>query len=164
MLPAPLVVAGLYLWRVLGVAALRSRQASTRASGRARADEATTDGDPGWTRETLTRRSLLEPSTTVSLSSPSSPSSGSPSPAAPSNLAVRCEYIHCTYSVTSLGRPYSSSATAMAPRSDPGKNFETSTQSRYRTPRSRRCCWSASSAGSGVRCVRRRGCGLRVRC
>ena len=40
--------------RVLVVAALRVREASTRASGRARADEATTDGDPGWTRETLT--------------------------------------------------------------------------------------------------------------
>ena len=40
--------------RVLVVAALRARKASTRASGRARADEATTDGDPGWTRETLT--------------------------------------------------------------------------------------------------------------
>ena len=37
-----------------GVDALRVNQASTRASGRARADEATTDGDPGWTRETLT--------------------------------------------------------------------------------------------------------------
>ena len=40
--------------RVLARAALRAREASTRASGRARADEATTDGDPGWTRETLT--------------------------------------------------------------------------------------------------------------
>ena len=40
--------------RVLAFAALRAREASTRASGRARADEATTDGDPGWTRETLT--------------------------------------------------------------------------------------------------------------
>ena len=40
--------------RVLAVASLRVRKASTRASGRARADEATTDGDPGWTRETLT--------------------------------------------------------------------------------------------------------------
>ena len=40
--------------RVLVVAALLVREASTRASGRARADEATTDGDPGWTRETLT--------------------------------------------------------------------------------------------------------------
>jgi hypothetical protein len=39
---------------VVAVAALRSRAASTRASGRARADEATTDGDLGWTRETLT--------------------------------------------------------------------------------------------------------------
>ena len=44
--------------RVLVVAALRVREASTRASGRARADEATTDGDPGWTRETLTWRLL----------------------------------------------------------------------------------------------------------
>ena len=40
--------------RVLAFAALRAREASTRASGRARADEATTGGDPGWTRETLT--------------------------------------------------------------------------------------------------------------
>ena len=40
--------------RVVVVATLRAREASTRASGRARADEATTDGDPGWTRETLT--------------------------------------------------------------------------------------------------------------
>ena len=40
--------------RVLAVASLRVREASTRASGRARADEATTGGDPGWTRETLT--------------------------------------------------------------------------------------------------------------
>ena len=40
--------------RVIAVAALRVREASTRASGRARADEAKTDGDPGWTRETLT--------------------------------------------------------------------------------------------------------------
>ena len=40
--------------RVLARAALRAREASTRASGRARADEATTGGDPGWTRETLT--------------------------------------------------------------------------------------------------------------
>ena len=47
--------------RVVAVAALRAREASTRASGRARgerraarADEATTDQDPGWTRETLT--------------------------------------------------------------------------------------------------------------
>ena len=47
-------VAGLDGERVLVVAALRAREASTRASGRARADEATTDGDPGWTRETLT--------------------------------------------------------------------------------------------------------------
>ena len=40
--------------RVLARISLRAREASTRASGRARADEATTDGDPGWTRETLT--------------------------------------------------------------------------------------------------------------
>ena len=40
--------------RVVALASLRVREASTRASGRARADEATTDGDPGWTRETLT--------------------------------------------------------------------------------------------------------------
>jgi hypothetical protein len=40
--------------RVVAVAALRAREASTRASGSARADEATTGGDPGWTRETLT--------------------------------------------------------------------------------------------------------------
>ena len=46
--------AGLDGERVVAVAALRVRKASTRASGRARADEATTDGDPGWTRETLT--------------------------------------------------------------------------------------------------------------
>ena len=39
---------------VLVAAALHMREASTRASGRARADEATTGGDPGWTRETLT--------------------------------------------------------------------------------------------------------------
>jgi len=42
--------------RVLAQASLRVREASTRASGRARADEATTDGDPGRTRETLTER------------------------------------------------------------------------------------------------------------
>ena len=58
---------------VLAVAALRAREASTRASGRARADEATTDGDPGWTRETLTWRVLELPSTTLSVSSPSPP-------------------------------------------------------------------------------------------
>ena len=40
-------VAGLDGERVLVVASLRVREASTRASGRARADEATTDGDPG---------------------------------------------------------------------------------------------------------------------
>ena len=55
------------------VAALRVREASTRASGRARADEATTEADPGWTRETLTRRLLWSPLTTMSVSSPSSP-------------------------------------------------------------------------------------------
>ena len=40
-------VAGLDGERVLVVASLRVREASTRASGRARADEAATDGDPG---------------------------------------------------------------------------------------------------------------------
>ena len=40
--------------RVVSLAALRVRKASTPASGPARADEATTGGDPGWTRETLT--------------------------------------------------------------------------------------------------------------
>ena len=46
---------------------LRSREASTRPRERraARADEATTDGDPGWTRETLTWRSLDLPLTTI---------------------------------------------------------------------------------------------------
>ena len=53
---------------VLVVAALRVREASTRASGRARADEATTDGDPGRTRETLTSRMLPLPDSTVSVS------------------------------------------------------------------------------------------------
>jgi hypothetical protein len=47
--------------RVLVVAALRVRKVSKRASGRARADEVTTDGDPGWTRETLTKRRLRVP-------------------------------------------------------------------------------------------------------
>ena len=56
--------------RVLAFAALRAREASTRASGRARADEATTDGDPGWTRETLTTRLLKLPSTTIASSPP----------------------------------------------------------------------------------------------
>ena len=51
--------------RVLVVAALRARKASARASGRARADEATTDADPGWTRETMTWISLKLPSTTI---------------------------------------------------------------------------------------------------
>ena len=49
-----IVGAGLDGELVVVVAALRVHQASARASGRARADEATTDGDPGWTRETLT--------------------------------------------------------------------------------------------------------------
>ena len=48
------VVARLDGDRVLVLASLRVCEASTRASGRARADEATTDGDPGWTREMLT--------------------------------------------------------------------------------------------------------------
>jgi len=52
-------VAGLDGERVVARASLRMREASTRASGSARAEEATTDGDPGWTRETLTKRSLL---------------------------------------------------------------------------------------------------------
>ena len=46
--------AGLDDERVLVVAALRVREASTRASGGAHADEATTGGELGWTRETLT--------------------------------------------------------------------------------------------------------------
>ena len=56
--------------RVVAVAALRVREASTRASGRARADEATTEGDPGWTRETLTWRWLPSPLTTIASSPP----------------------------------------------------------------------------------------------
>ena len=58
--------------RVVALLSLRVRQVSTRASGRVRADEATTDGDPGRTRETLTSRKLPLPLTTlsVSLSSP----------------------------------------------------------------------------------------------
>ena len=40
--------------RVLARIALSASEASTRARRAARADEATTDGDPGWTRETLT--------------------------------------------------------------------------------------------------------------
>jgi len=56
--------------RVLAQASLREREASTRASGRARADEATTGGDPGWTRETLARRSLPSPLTMTIASSP----------------------------------------------------------------------------------------------
>ena len=39
---------------VVAVVALRVREASARASGSARADEATTGGEHGWTRETLT--------------------------------------------------------------------------------------------------------------
>jgi len=58
---------------VVLLVALRAREASTRASGRARADEATTNGDPGWTRETLTLRVLYLPSTMVSVSSPLPP-------------------------------------------------------------------------------------------
>ena len=46
---------------VVSLASLRVREASTRASGRARADEAATDGDPGWTREALTESSLVTP-------------------------------------------------------------------------------------------------------
>ena len=70
--PEPVVVA-LDAERVLVVAALRVREVSTRASGPARADEATTDGDPGWTRETLTQSSLPLPDSTLSVSSPASP-------------------------------------------------------------------------------------------
>ena len=44
--------------RVVARISLRVREVSTRALGRARADEATTDGDAGWTRETLTLRVL----------------------------------------------------------------------------------------------------------
>ena len=40
--------------RVVARLSLRASEASTRASGRARADEAATHKDPGWTRETLT--------------------------------------------------------------------------------------------------------------
>jgi len=47
-----LVVASISVFEI----SLRAREASTRASGRARADEATADGYPGWTRETLTER------------------------------------------------------------------------------------------------------------
>jgi len=56
--------------RVVALASLRAREASTRASGPARADEATTDGEPGWTRETLTWRELNSPSTTIASSPP----------------------------------------------------------------------------------------------
>ena len=56
--------------RVLAVASLRVRKASTRALGRARADEAMTDGDPGWTRETLTWRWFLVPLRTIASSPP----------------------------------------------------------------------------------------------
>ena len=50
----PVDVAGLDGELIVAVASLRAREASKRASHRARADEAATDGDPGWTRETLT--------------------------------------------------------------------------------------------------------------
>ena len=60
--------------RVVALVSLRAREASTRASGRARADEATKDGVPGLTREMLTSRRLSMPySTTLSVSSPSPP-------------------------------------------------------------------------------------------
>ena len=55
---------------VVLLVALRVREASTRASGRARADEATTGGDPGRTRETLTWSSFPPPSTTIASSPP----------------------------------------------------------------------------------------------
>ena len=63
-------VAGLDGERVVAILSLRVREASARASGRARADEATTDGDPGWTRETLTWRMLTLPLTTIASSPP----------------------------------------------------------------------------------------------
>ena len=56
--------------RVVALLSLRVRQVSTRASGRVRADEATTDGDPGRTRETLTVRWLEWPLTTIASSPP----------------------------------------------------------------------------------------------
>ena len=40
-------LAGLDIELVVALASLRAREASTRAFGSARADEATTDGDPG---------------------------------------------------------------------------------------------------------------------
>ena len=67
------LVAGLDDERVLAVFALRVREASTRASGRVRADEATTEGDPGWTRETLTSSLFSLPDLTTSASSPNPP-------------------------------------------------------------------------------------------
>ena len=57
--------------RVVVFASLRNREASTRASGRARAGEAATDGDPGWTRETLTKRWFSLPLKTMSAFLPS---------------------------------------------------------------------------------------------
>ena len=56
--------------RVVARVSLHMREASTRAFGRARADEATTDGDPGRTRETLTVRWLEWPLTTIASSPP----------------------------------------------------------------------------------------------
>jgi len=58
--------------RVVVRVSLRVSEALARAAGRARADEATADGDPGWTRETLTLRSLCWP-LTLSVSSPAPP-------------------------------------------------------------------------------------------
>ena len=66
-------VAGLDGERVLAQASLRVCEASTRALGRARADEATTGGDPGWTRETLTSSLFSLPSSTTIASSPPPP-------------------------------------------------------------------------------------------
>jgi len=63
-----IVGAGLDGELVVAVLALRVREASTRVSGRARAYEATTDGDPGRTRETLTLRVFQSPDSTVSVS------------------------------------------------------------------------------------------------
>ena len=68
-----LVAVALDAERVVARISLRVREVSTRASGSARADEATTEGDPGWTRETRTLRMLYLPSTTVSLSLSSPP-------------------------------------------------------------------------------------------
>ena len=67
------VGAGLDGEQVIARLSLREREASTRASGRARADEATTDADPGWTRETLTESLFLSPDSTVSVSLSSPP-------------------------------------------------------------------------------------------